>query len=65
MPCPTSKVQHSYSAAKRLAARASRTYETPMQAYRCTACGAWHVGSTTHKPQPMRWVRNDHELRFV
>lgn len=65
MPCPSNKVQHRYADAKRLAARASRTYETPMTEYRCSECGAWHVGSRTHKPQPMRWVRNDHELRIT
>ena len=63
--CTTNKVEHSYSDAKRLAKRASRAYEAPMQAYKCQDCGAWHVGSRTHKPQPMRWVRNDHELRAI
>lgn len=62
MACPTHKVQHSYSAAKRLAAHASRIYEAPMTEYRCQQCGAWHVGSRTHKPRPMRWVNNNHFL---
>ena len=65
MDCPTGKQSHSYTQAKRLAKRASRTYEQPMGAYLCRDCGTWHVGSTTHKPQPMRFVNNNHELRLI
>lgn len=65
MPCPTGKTQHSYEQASQRAKRARRYYEQPMLPYRCTACGAWHVGSTTHMPQPMRWINNNHELRCV
>ena len=65
MDCPTGKVPHDYSKAKRLAKRASRSYDKPMSVYRCTACGAWHVGTTTHKPQQLRWINNNHELRCV
>ena len=65
MDCPTTKVQHTYAEATRLAKRASRTYESPMQAYRCPVCGAWHVGSKTHMPKPMRVIHNNHELRMT
>lgn len=65
MDCITGKVQHDYHQATRLAKRASRSYDKPMSVYRCTACGCWHVGTAIHKPQPMRWVRNDHELRLI
>ena len=67
-PChapPERKVQHDYRQAARLAKRASRSYENPMQAYRCAQCGAWHVGGFFHRPQPMRFVNNNHELRRV
>ena len=63
--CPTGKAQHSYSAAKAKASKARRHYEQPMTAYRCDQCGAWHVGSHTHKPQPMRLIHRFHELRFA
>ena len=65
MECVTRKVQHSYTQAKRLAKRASRAYEQPMGAYLCRECGAWHVGSTTHIPRPMRFINNNHELRMT
>ena len=63
--CPTGKASHSYRAALAKASKASRRYEQPMTAYRCHECGAWNMGSHTHKPQPMRWVNNNHELRFT
>ena len=65
MDCITRKVQHSRVRAVYLAKRASRAYEQPMGAYLCRECGTWHVGSTTHKPQPMRFVNNNHELRLT
>lgn len=65
MACATGKVQHDYTQAQRLAQRASRSHEQPMQAYRCAQCGAWHVGSKIHKPQPLRWINNNHELRMT
>ena len=65
MDCTTRKVQHSRVRAVYLAKRASRAYEQPMGAYLCRECGAWHVGSTTHKPQPMRLIQNNHELRMT
>lgn len=65
MPCPTGKAQHDYTRAAQLARRASRSYEQPMTQYRRSECGAWHVGSTTHRPRPMGWVNNNHELRMT
>ena len=47
-----------------LAKRASRSYDKPMSVYRCTECGAWHVGTAIPRPQPMRWV-NNHESRLI
>ena len=63
--CPTGKASHSYRAALAKASKASRRYERPMTAYRCHECGAWHVGSHTHKPQPMRLIHRFRELRFT
>lgn len=63
--CITGKASHSYSAVKAKASKASRRYERPMTAYRCDQCGAWHVGSHTHKPQPMRLIHRFHELRLT
>ena len=65
MDCPTNKAQHDYSKAALIARLLRRVYERPLQPYRCITCGAWHVGSTTHTPQPMRWVNNNHESRFI
>ena len=63
--CPTGKASHSYRAAKAKASKASRRTERPMTPYRCDQCGAWHVGSHTHKPQPLRLIHRFHELRFT
>ena len=63
--CPTQKVQHSYTDAKRLAKRASRSYEQPMEAYRCKTCGCWHVGSRTHMAAPMRLISNNHSMGAI
>ena len=65
MECITRKVQHDYSKAALIARLLRRVYERPLQPYRCAACGCWHVGSTTHKPQPMRLIQNNHELRMT
>lgn len=63
MQCPTGKAGHSYSVAKDKAKKASRRTEQPMTAYRCHECGAWHVGSHIHNPQPLRLIHRFHELR--
>ena len=65
MDCPSGKVVHTLQTAKAASKRARRTYESPMQAYRCSVCGAWHVGSKTHMPKPMRVIHNNHELRMT
>ena len=65
MDCPTRKAQHSYTQAKRLAKRASRSYDKPMSAYLCQCCGAWHVGTSMRQPQPMRLINSNHELRLI
>ena len=62
--CPTGKASQSYRAALAKASKASRRYERPMTAYRCDQCCEWHVGSHTHKPQPMRLIHRFHELRI-
>ena len=65
MECITRKVQHDYSKAALIARLLRCVYERPLHPYRCPDCGAWHVGSTTHKPQPMRLIQNNHELRMT
>ena len=64
-PCPSNKVQHTHKDTQRLAKRASRTYETPMQAYRCRQCNCWHVGSKTHFAAPMRLIQNNHSMGTI
>lgn len=65
MSCPTGKAQHSFLQAKRLAKRASKTHERPMQPYRCPQCHEWHVGSQTHKLQVMRTIFSNHDWRLI
>ena len=44
--------------------RANRHYSTDMAAYRCDECGFWHVGQNTGLKQPVKTIRNNHQLRF-
>ena len=32
--------------------------------YRCAHCGFWHVGQNTGLKQPVKTIRNNHQLRF-
>ena len=63
--CHTGKPGYSYRMAAEKAKRATRHYDRPLTEYRCPDCGAWHVGSHTHKPQPLRLIHRFHELRLT
>jgi rubrerythrin len=33
--------------------------------YRCAVCGFWHAGQNTGLKQPVKTIRNNHQLRFT
>ena len=65
MQCITGKASHPYSTAKKLAKKASRTYESPMLHYKCTQCTGWHVGSATHKARALQILYTNHDWRAL
>ncbi len=54
---PTLERKHALQAARRLRAR-----DKAITAYRCIACGGWHVGSTNGLKPPPRGIRSNAQL---
>ena len=44
MSCTTGKKPLDYERAQKLARKSSASHSHPMTAYKCTACGWWHLG---------------------
>ena len=65
MTCPTGKHPFTQAQAADKARRASRRYSTDIAAYHCAECGFWHVGQNTGLKQPVKTIRNNHQLRFL
>ena len=66
MSCPTGKKPLDYERAQKLASKSSASHSHPMTAYKCYACGWWHLGQPFQKPKRLPYVRkNNHQLRFV
>ena len=65
MDCPTGKVVHTLQTAKAASKRARRRTEKTLAHYRCNLCGQWHVGQNTGLKQPVKTIRNNHQLRFT
>ena len=65
MQCVTGKATYTYATAAYKARRASARYDTPMDHYRCRACGGWHVGSVVPQPKPLQTIRNNHNFRLL
>ena len=63
MQCPSGKVQHTLATAKAASKRARQRTEKPLAPYRCAHCGCWHVGQNTGLKQPVKTIRNNHQLR--
>lgn len=42
--CGGKRVYESHATATKMAKRTRRQYENRVEAYRCRACGRWHVG---------------------
>ena len=63
MDCPSGKVQHTLATAKAASKRARQRTEKPLAPYRCAHCGFWHVGQNTGLKQPVKTIRNNHQLR--
>ena len=67
MDCPSGKVVHTLKTAKAASKRARRRTEKTLAPYRCAICaicGRWHVGQNTGLKQPVKTIRNNHQLRF-
>lgn len=66
MSCTTGKKPLDYERAQKLASKSSASHTHPMTAYKCYACGWWHLGQPFQKPKRLPYVRkNNHQLRFV
>ncbi len=63
MDCPTGKVAHTLKTAKAASKRARHRTELPLTPYRCQHCGQWHVGTRSWLKQPVKTIRNNHQLR--
>lgn len=49
-----------------MARKSSASHSHPMTAYKCTACGWWHLGQPAKKPKRLPVVRkNNHQVRFA
>ena len=66
MQCPSGKsVITSYEVAEKARKRSTNKHSQPMSTYRCDLCGFWHVGQNTGLKQPVKTIRNNHQLRGV
>ena len=65
MDCPTGKVAHTLQTAKAASKRARRRTEKTLAPYRCDLCGQRHVGQKSGLKQPVKTIRNNHQLRFL
>lgn len=54
---PVLERKHALQAARRL-----RTRDQTVAAYRCAACGGWHVGSSSGFKPPARVIRANHQI---
>lgn len=60
--CPTGHPVMTQEIAAAAAQRSRTRYEKPMQAYKCTHCGHWHVGapSNGYRKKPMKFINRKH-----
>lgn len=65
MDCPSGKVVHTLQTAEAAAKRARRRTETILRPYRCTLCGAWHVGQSNGLKRPVKTIYDNHQMRFT
>ena len=65
MDCPSGKVVHTLKTAKAASKRARQRTEKPLAPYRCAHCGFLHVGQNTGLKQPVKTIRNNHQLRVL
>ena len=65
MPCPTGKSAMSFDLAAKARSRSSKSHDKAMGMYRCALCGDWHLGNPSRAKQPIKTIRNNHQLRFL
>lgn len=63
--CSTGKAPLDYERAQQLARRSSAKHSHPMTAYKCAACGAWHLGQPAKRAKRLPVIHRNHEVRFV
>lgn len=56
-----------HEAAKMLeeALRSNKKHSKPMSTYRCAICGVLHLGAPNRARQPVKAIRNTHQMRFT
>ena len=65
MDCQSGKVIHTLKTATEAAKRARHRTELPLTPYRCAHCGFWHVVQNTGLKQPVKTIRNNHQMRMT
>ena len=64
MDCPTGKSAiTSFEVANKARERSSKKHDKAMSTYRCTLCGALHLGSPGRAKKPLKTIYTNHELR--
>lgn len=63
--CPTGKVVHTHQTARDASKRARRRTDAPLSPYRCTVCGAWHVGQNNGLKKLAKTIYDNHQLRLT
>ena len=66
MQCPSgTSVITSYEVAEKARKRSTNKHSQPMSTYRCTLCGALHLGMPNKPKQPIKTIRNNHQMRVL
>mgnify|MGYP006867375168 FL=1 len=65
LECSTGKKPLDYQRAQSLARRSSARHDHAMTAYRCSECGAWHLGQPAKRAKPLPFINRNHQVRFV
>lgn len=65
MDCPSGKVAHTLQTAKAASKRARRRTDKALAPYRCTVCGAWHVGQASGLKRPVKTIYDNHRMRMT
>lgn len=65
MDCPSGEVAHTLQTAKAAGKCARRRTDKALAPYRCTVCGAWHVGQKSGLKRPVKTIYYNHRMRMT